>query len=60
MEGLQNQPFDCIELFNTILGLMNYEANTGQQEEQRIMHQKIDLILKRLEAIERRGTSDTN
>ena len=44
--------FDVIALFNTFLGLMNYEKNTSQHREQDTIIQKLDTILDRLEKLE--------
>lgn len=45
-------PFDVIALFNTVLGLMNYEKNTAQHREQDIINQKLDTILDKLSKLE--------
>lgn len=44
--------FDVIALFNTLLGLMNYEKNTAQHREQDTIIQKLDTILERLDKLE--------
>lgn len=51
-------PFDVIALFNTFLGLLNYDKNTSQHREQDQMQEKLDNILNKLEILERRISSD--
>lgn len=51
-------PFDIIALFNTFLGLLNYDKNTSQHKEQDQMQEKLDNILYKLEILERRLSSD--
>ena len=51
-------PFDVIALFNTFLGLLNYNKNTSQHREQDLMQRKLDSILDKLETIERRLFQD--
>lgn len=46
-------PFDVIALFNTFLGLLNYDKNTSQHQEQDQMQRKLDNILDKLETLER-------
>jgi hypothetical protein len=46
-------PFDYIALFNTFMGLLNYEKNTDQHKEQGEMQEKLDRVLTKLERIER-------
>ena len=47
-------PFEVISLFNTLLGVLNYDKNTAQHEEQDKIQGKLDLILEKLETLERR------
>lgn len=49
-------PFDGIELFNTMMGLLNYASNSSQHENQVGMEKKLDLILAKLSALEGRFT----
>ncbi len=51
-------PFDVIALFNTFLGLLNYDKNTSQHKEQDQMQEKLDNILNKLEILERRISSN--
>lgn len=51
-------PFDAIALFNTFLGLLNYDKNTSQHREQDQMQEKLDSILNKLEILERRLSSN--
>lgn len=51
-------PFDVIALFNTFLGLLNYDKNTSQHQEQDQMQKKLDSILDKLEILERRLLHD--
>ncbi len=51
-------PFDTIALFNTFLGLLNYNKNISQHREQDLMQGKLDNILDKLETIERRLFQD--
>jgi hypothetical protein len=51
-------PFDTIALFNTFLGLLNYNKNISQHREQDLMQGKLDSILDKLETIERRLFQD--
>lgn len=45
-------------MFNTSLGLMNFSKNTEQKEHQEELENKLDIILSKLEAIERRLNID--
>jgi hypothetical protein len=45
--------FDAIALFNTFLGLLNYDKNSAQHEEQNEMQVKLDAILLKVENLER-------
>lgn len=45
-------PFDVVVLFNTLLGLINYDKNTAQHREQDIIIQKLNTILERLDKLE--------
>lgn len=49
-----NNNIDAIALFNTLLGLVNMDKNTMSQIHSQEIEDKIDLILTKLEAIERR------
>lgn len=51
-------PFYVISLFNTFLGLLNYDKNTSQHREQDLMQEKLDNILNKLETLERRLFQD--
>lgn len=51
-------PFDVMALFNTFLGLLNYDKNTSQHHEQDQMQEKLDNILNKLEILERRFFPD--
>lgn len=52
---MENQnPFDLIAIFNTYLGLTNMEKNTISQVHSQKIEDKVDLILERLDNIERR------
>lgn len=51
-------PFDVIALFNTFLGLLNYDKNTSQHREQDQMQEKLDNVLNKLEILERRFFPD--
>lgn len=51
-------PFDVIALFNTFLGLLNYDKNTSQHQEQGQMQEKLNSILNKLEILERRLLHD--
>lgn len=51
-------PFDVIVLFNTFLGLLNYDRNTSQHREQNQMQGKLNNILNKLEILERRFFPD--
>lgn len=48
----EHDPFDVIVLFNTLLGLMNYDKNTAQHREQDIIIQKLGTILEKLDKLE--------
>ena len=51
-------PFYVVSLFNTFLGLLNYDKNTSQHREQDLMQEKLDNILNKLETLERRLFQD--
>lgn len=51
-------PSYVISLFNTFLGLLNYDKNTSQHREQDLMQEKLDNILNKLETLERRLFQD--
>lgn len=44
-------PFDVIALFNTFLGLLNYEKNTLQHKDQDVISQKLDLLLEKVDQL---------
>ena len=47
----QYDPFDIVALFNTYLGIVNYEKNTAQRKEQEIIKGKLDEILLKLDKL---------
>lgn len=48
----QYDPFDIVALFNTYLGIVNYEKNTAQRKEQEVIKGKLDEILLKLDKLE--------
>lgn len=44
-------PFDIVALFNTYLGIVNYEKNTAQRKEQEVIKGKLDEILLKLDKL---------
>lgn len=50
----QDGNLDALAWFGTFLGLANFDKNSAQQEDQKAMQQKLDLILAKLDALERR------
>lgn len=49
----QDGTLDALAWFGTILGIANFDKNTSQYTEQKIMNQKLDLIIAKLDALER-------
>lgn len=47
----QYDPFDIVTLFNTYLGIVNYEKNTAQRKEQEVIKGKLDEILLKLDKL---------
>lgn len=47
----QYDPFDIVALFNTYLGIVNYEKNTAQRKEQEVIKGKLDEILLKLDKL---------
>lgn len=47
----QYDPFDIVALFNTYLGVVNYEKNTAQRKEQEVIKGKLDEILLKLDKL---------
>lgn len=43
---------DAIALFNTFLGLTNMEKNTASQEHSKILEDKMDMVLEKLERLD--------
>lgn len=51
--GGQDGTLDALAWFGTFLGLANFDKNTAQHNEQQVIQQKLDLILAKLDALER-------
>lgn len=47
----QYDPFDIVALFNTYLGIVNYEKNIAQRKEQEVIKGKLDEILLKLDRL---------
>ena len=47
----QYDPFDIVALFNTYLGIVNYEKNTAKRKEQEVIKGKLDEILLKLDKL---------
>lgn len=60
MPNPEQDIFNPITLFNTMIGLMNFSKNVGQHEGQEKIMEKLDLIEDRLIRMERRLENGTS